>query len=66
MSYLQSDRFPAKGLVEQYWRVYNGLRMLMLIHETAGTPRTGVSLERPEPCYDRVQRGIRFDLHRRG
>ena len=48
----------AKGLVEQYWWAYKGPRMLTLIHEIAGTPRTGVSLERLEPCEGKLSRTV--------
>ena len=32
--------------------------MLMFIREIAGTPRTGVSLERLEPCEGKLSRTV--------
>ena len=32
--------------------------MLKLFHKIAGTPCTGVSLERPEPCEGKLSRTV--------
>lgn len=39
-------------------RSIRGLKMLMLIQKIAGTPRTGVSLERLEPCEGKLSRTV--------
>jgi hypothetical protein len=49
---------PVKRLVSRSSRAYKGLRMLTLFQPIAGTPRTGVSLERLEPCEGKLSRTV--------
>jgi hypothetical protein len=55
---LRGGPCPDKGLASQSWRGYKGRKMLTLIRAIAGTPRTGVSLERHEPFEGKLSRTV--------
>jgi len=55
---LRGGPYLAKGLASWSWQAYKGLRMLTLIQPIAGMPRTGVSLERLEPCEGKLSRTV--------
>ena len=55
---LRGAHCPAKELVKLCQQEYNRLRMLTLNQAIAGMPRTGVSLERLEPCEGKLSRTV--------
>jgi hypothetical protein len=49
---------PVAQTARRSCRVYKGLKRLTFNREIAGTPRTGVSLERLEPCEGKLSRTV--------
>jgi len=55
---LRGAPYRAEGIDKSFRPAYKRLPMLTLFPTMAGTPRTGASLERLEPCEGKLSRTV--------